>query len=77
MTEACNVYNNLTEFIMRNYSCMTLINDKNWCPSNNCVPTFSRDLGTFSSEDIEMRVCRDEGSEDEDIILDTVEIYVH
>ena len=43
----------------------------------NCVPTFSRDLGTFTSEDIEMRVCRDEGSEDEDIILDNVEIYVH
>ena len=51
------------------------------CPaSNNCCPTdnppyFLKTLAQ-TTDDIEMRVCRDEGSDTEDIAIETVEIYV-
>ena len=52
------------------------------CPaSNNCCPTdnppyFLKTLPQSTTDDIEMRVCRDESSDTEDIAIETVEIYV-
>ena len=75
-TGSCD-YPYKSEFVMNNYSCMTQINNIMMnCPSNRCLPEFSRQLENSISEDIEMRVCRSESRSNEDIILDNVEIYV-
>ena len=61
-------------FVGDNYACMTLITN-NRCPSNtNCSPMFSRHLVPPTSADIEMRVCLDQSSDDENILLDNVDI---
>ena len=63
-------------FVEENYACLSLITDKT-CPSNtNCSPMFSRQLEPPTSADIEMRVCLNQMSSDENILLDNVDIYV-
>ena len=69
----CNY--NSPMFLQENFSCMKLVNNRK-CPLGDCSPKFSRNLGTLTTEDIEMRVCRNQLSSDEDILLDNVEIYV-
>ena len=76
----------IPEFIGNNFSCeindmcnsnITYCNDPLW-DGNQCVgsATFHRELLEPTSEDIEMRVCRDQDNNDEDILLTLVELYV-
>ena len=46
------------------------------CCSLNNPPYFYKDLSYTTSTDIEMRVCRDEGSGNEDIAIRNFEFYV-
>ena len=46
------------------------------CCSFNNPPWFHKELPSPTSDDIEMRVCCDQGRSDEDIAMSTVEIYV-
>ena len=45
------------------------------CPTDN-PPYFLKTLSQPTTDDIEMRVCRNEGRDNEDIAIETVEIYV-
>ena len=76
---------NIPAFIGNNLSCE--INDVCTTPpychdplwdGNQCVgsATFYRELPESTSEDVEMRVCRDQDNNDEDILLTLVELYV-
>ena len=50
-----------------------------WCTgSDGCctTPYFLKTLPQPTTDDIEMRVCRNEGCDNEDIAIETVEIYV-
>ena len=55
----------------------TVCNDPLW-DGNQCVGdgTFYRQLPQPTTEDIEMRVCRDQDRSDEDILITFVELYV-
>ena len=46
------------------------------CCSFNNPPWFNKQLPSATTDDIEMRVCRDEGRNNEDIAISNVEIYV-
>ena len=46
------------------------------CCSFNNPPWFHKELSTPTSDDIEMRVCCDEGRDNEDIVMSSVEIYI-
>ena len=46
------------------------------CCSFNSPPWFHRVLPQPTAEDIEMRVCRDEGFTNEDIAIERIELYV-
>ena len=78
-------------FIGSNYFCDTRqhgatdLNNPLWdgegCGSNTCCtynnpPWFYRQLSHTTTEDIEMRLCRDQERDDEDTAIGTVEIYV-
>ena len=49
---------------------------QNTCCSFNNPPWFYRELPQSTTDDIEMRVCRDEDRDNEDIVIEVVEIYV-
>ena len=49
----------------------------NTCCSFNNPPWFYKQLSNSTTDDIEMRLCRDQSSSDEDIAIDTINIYVH
>ena len=49
--------------------------DNECCPTDN-PPYFLKTLPQPTTDDIEMRVCRNEGRSNEDIAIETVEIYV-
>ena len=46
------------------------------CCSFNNPPWFHKQLPSATNENIEMRVCRDEGRSDEDIAISNIELYV-
>ena len=46
------------------------------CCRFNTPPWFYKQLPDTTTDDIEMRVCRDEGNDNEDIAIEVVEIYV-
>lgn len=46
------------------------------CCSFNTPPWFYKQLSEPIIDDIEMRVCRNEAAQDEDIAIEMVEIYV-
>ena len=48
---------------------------QNTCCSFNNPPWFYKQLPQNTTDDIEMRVCRNQGSDDEDIATEVVEIY--
>ena len=50
--------------------------EKNCCSSSMSLPWFNKTLDYNSSEDIELRLCCDDGTADEDIPFSLVEIYV-
>ena len=47
------------------------------CCSLNNPPWFRKQLPSTTSDDIEMRLCRDETRSNEDIPIEIIEIYVH
>ena len=47
------------------------------CCGHNRPPWFHRALPQSTTDDIVMRVCRDEPSDDEDVGIEVVEIYIH
>ena len=47
----------------------------NVCCSNDNPPYFNKTLSGPTTDNIEMRVCRDEGASNEDIAIESVEIY--
>ena len=49
---------------------------QNTCCSFNSPPWFYKQLRQITTEDIEMRVCRNEGRANEDIAIEIVELYV-
>ena len=49
----------------------------NTCCSLNNPPWFYKELPQPKTDDIEMKVCRNSGIADEDIRIETVDIYVH
>ena len=48
----------------------------NSCCSEPSLPWFHRDIPLPTSEDIEIRICRDEGSSNEDVLVQQIQIYV-
>ena len=48
----------------------------NTCCSFNSPPWFYKQLPQPTTDDIEMRVCRDEGAHNEDVAIEAFEIYV-
>ena len=46
------------------------------CDSSNNPPWFYRQLQDCTSDDIEMRVCRDEGVGNEDVAIEAFEFYI-
>ena len=46
------------------------------CCSFNNPPWFHKQLPSATTDNIEIRVCRDEGRHNEDIAISNVEIYV-
>ena len=48
----------------------------NTCCSFNTPPWFYKQLPQPTTDDIEMRVCRDEDASNEDIAIEMIEIYV-
>ena len=46
------------------------------CCSFNTPPWFYKQLPQPTTDDIEMRVCRDEASSNEDVAIESVTIYV-
>ena len=49
---------------------------QNTCCSFNNPPWFYKQLLQNTTDDIEMRVCRDQDHNDEDIVIEVVDIYV-
>ena len=48
----------------------------NTCCSWNTPPWFMKQLSSSTTDDIEMRLCCDSGRNDEDITVETIELYV-
>ena len=67
--------NTLPDFAINSVSCLP---DIDLCPpsASGCSPYFFKPLQQTTSEDIEMRLCRDQGRIDEDVAIKHVEIYV-
>ena len=49
---------------------------QNTCCSFNNPPWFYKQLPQHTTDDIEMRVCRDQVSGDEDVAIETIDIYI-
>ena len=49
---------------------------RNDCCNKEGLPWFTRVLGSETCDDVEMRVCSDEGTENENVLLEQVEFYV-
>ena len=48
----------------------------NYCCSFNNPPWFYKQLSKFTTDDIEMRVCKDEDASNEDVAIEIIEIYI-
>jgi len=46
------------------------------CCSHKCPPWFYKELGDVSSGPIELRVCKDQANTNEDILIQTIELYI-
>ena len=59
------------------YNCLTtLTTTASVCSGSSCLEYFFEQLEAFTDQDIEMRVCRDQSRNDEDIVIEDLEIYV-
>ena len=48
----------------------------NTCCSFNNPPWFYKQLPSSATDNIEMRVCRDSGNDNEDVAIEIVEVYI-
>ena len=46
------------------------------CCSFNSPPWFCKQLPQLTTDDIELRLCNDQGTEDEDVLIEIIELYV-
>ena len=49
---------------------------RNACCSEKGLPWFSRSFESSTCDNVEMRVCNDEGTDNENVLIDQVELYV-
>lgn len=64
----------MTHYIWDGQQCNS--KDASCCPTNSKMPWFLRSLDTDFSDDLELRICDDQGYPDEAIFLDIVELYI-
>ena len=72
-TNSC--YSNRPLFVLYDYNCLT-VESVGSSSCTSCNEHFSVNLGSPITEDIEMRVCRDQSRSEEDIVIEDLEIYV-
>ena len=51
-------------------------NEGTCCSGTNTPPWFSVDLPSLSSDNIEVRICHDQGSDDEDTRIQQLQLYI-
>ena len=74
-TENCHSF--MPSFVSYNYQCLNVKSvGSPSCTARSCTINFYHYFGSPSTEDIEMRVCRDQYRSDEDIVIEDLEIYV-
>ena len=60
-----------------NYDCLrTLTMGASVCSGSSCLKSLFEQIQASADQDIEMRVCRDQSRNDEDIVIEDLEIYV-
>ena len=70
-------YLNKPNFVSSDYNCLTTLTTAALvCSGSSCLNSFFEQLEASTDQDIEMRVCRDQSRNDEDIVIEDIEIYV-
>ena len=70
-------YLNKPNFVSSDYNCLTTLTTAALvCSGSSCLKYFFEQLEVSTDQDIEMRVCRDQSRNDEDIVIEDIEIYV-
>ena len=68
---------NKPNFVSSDYNCLTTLTmAASVCSGSSCLKYFNEELEAPTDQDIEMRVCRDQSRNDEDIVIEDLEIYV-
>ena len=69
---------NKPNFVSYNYDRLTTLSTTaaSVCSGSSCLEYFFEELEAPTDQDIEMRVCRDQSRNDEDIVIEDLEIYV-
>ena len=74
---------NIPEFVGLNYFCEFNTNQRLWdgqgCNDANCCvgpPWFTTDLVTSTTDDIEIRICLDSPTSNEDVSIEKIELYI-
>ena len=68
---------NRPNFVSYDYDCLTTLSTTaSVCSGSSCLEYFHEQLEASTDQDIEMRVCRDQSRNDEDIVIEDIEIYV-
>ena len=71
-TSPCSCETNRPSFVASDFFCCG-----NHCTMCNTPPWFYKQLSdTPTNDDIEMRVCRDQDGDDEDIAIEAIEFYI-
>ena len=71
-----NIPKNNTQFLDYDIWGGNRCSSRNQCCSARGLPWFSRSLDSPTCDDVEMRVCNDEGTKNENVWLEQVELYV-
>ena len=72
---SCNL--NKPNLVSYDYNCLTTLTmAASVCSGSSCLKYFNEQLEASTDHDIEMRVCRDQSRNDEDIVIEDLEIYV-
>ncbi len=73
----CYRLSNRPTFVSYDYDCLPVLGTgSSQCSGYSCSQQFSKLLATPTTENVEMRICRDQSRSDEDIIIEDLEIYV-
>ena len=74
---SCFLIGHRPNFVSSDYNCLTTLNmAASVCSGSSCLKYFFVQLEASTDQDIEMRVCRDQSRNDEDIVIEDIEIYV-